>query len=1254
MVGFREIPRTATFTWSPGTSSPYLATGTKAGAVDEGFSNDTQLEIWDLDLGDTTRGRPLKPIGSISTDSRFNDIAWTKNGASNSWGIIAGALENGSLDLWDADQLINGQGDAFMSRTSKHSGSIKALQFNVFRSELLATVGAKGELFISDVNNVSSPFRMGNAVARADDFECLDWNKRTSHIMATGSSGGTMTIWDIKNKRESLTLNNLGRKPVSAVAWDPVKTTRLTTAIPNDTDPVVLVWDLRNANAPERILKGHDGGVLSLSWCQQDSDLLLSCGKDNRNICWNPQTGESYGEFPVSTNWTFQTRWNPHNPSFIATASLDGKISVHSIQSTQPDTESQAGLQSQTIDDEDFFDNAQSQPQGTTFTLKKAPQWLQRPCSASFGFGGKIVTFRSSAAEANKRSTVRISMYAVDATVVSSTESFETSLKQNDLHNICDSRIAEATDDADKADWKVIRALTSKHTRKDLIDYLGFSNQEDEATDGISKLSMSGEEVQESQAHDSMIQPGSKANRLSAFFNNSADGDNFLSEVAATRGAKTNNPFQIYTGSESEADRRITRALLLGKFQRALDVCLQERRMSDAFMVAICGGQSCIENVQKAYFDQKGEGPNYLRLLASVVAKNLWDLVHNADVESWKEVMAALCTYADAKEFPDLCEVLGDRLEEQMKAQGHYANGRRDAAFCFLAGSKLEKVVDIWLSELQEKEIAAADELSKASAFSIHTQSLQTFIEKVTVFREVTQYEDDRQDSASNWKLAPLYDKYIEYADIASAQGQLHIAERYLDLLPSKYAAADIAKSRVKTATQKPGPQIASQQSTAAGRGRQRTPQGAMDFQQQQQQQQPKTIPSPPFQANPYAPASIAQPRAPYATTSGQPYGGSSHAGHQQRHQMGQPPPPNPGAAYVAQYQNGPPRPPPDFNASPSVPPPSKAANMGNWNDMPDSFFKHPTASRRGTPGVPTNGPTPFQPTQPLFSQQVGQPPKSTPPLGPPPKAGEGPQQASLPQTNASQTYSQPDRPPSTNPYMPSQSSLQVQQQSTILRGPSPYNASPSAPPPSSRYAPSQPATSALPEPPMMGGQPPPPSNPYALQQNSRLAHHSGPASQQAIPPSGPPQRSTVPPSAPPHGASQSSRPSTAQSQRKAPAPSKYPLGDRSHIPSSAQPIYEILNNDMERIKSRAPTSFKAQVNDTEKRLNILFDHLNNGSLLKPDTIASMADLALAIQAKDFETAQAIHVDIMTNKTDECGNWMVGVKRLIAMSRATP
>ena len=62
---------------------------------------------------------------------------------------------------------------------------------------------------------------------------------------------------------------------------------------------------------------------------------------------------------------------------------------------------------------------------------------------------------------------------------------------------------------------------------------------------------------------------------------------------------------------------------------------------------------------------------------------------------------------------------------------------------------------------------------------------------------------------------------------------------------------------------------------------------------------------------------------------------------------------------------------------------------------------------------------------------------------------------------------------------------------------------------------------------------------------------------------------------------------------------------------------------------------------DTEKRLNILFDHLNNETLLKPDTIESMEELAQALSARDYETAQAIQLDLHTNKLDQCGQWMV-------------
>ena len=70
MVRLREIPRTATFTWSPGSGLPLIATGTRAGAVDADFSDETKLELWDLNLGNPQQGVELEPTVSVSTDSR--------------------------------------------------------------------------------------------------------------------------------------------------------------------------------------------------------------------------------------------------------------------------------------------------------------------------------------------------------------------------------------------------------------------------------------------------------------------------------------------------------------------------------------------------------------------------------------------------------------------------------------------------------------------------------------------------------------------------------------------------------------------------------------------------------------------------------------------------------------------------------------------------------------------------------------------------------------------------------------------------------------------------------------------------------------------------------------------------------------------------------------------------------------------------------------------------------------------------------
>ncbi|KAI1084459.1 hypothetical protein F5B20DRAFT_524949 [Whalleya microplaca] len=1252
MVRLREIARTAAFAWSPGTGKPLLVTGTRAGAVDADFSDETKLELWDLSLDNQEQGLELQPIASLAADSRFYDIAWGQASDEHPQGIIAGALENGSLDLWDAEKLISGASDALISRTTKHTGAIKSLQFNPLRPQILATAGAKGELFIYDVNDPENAFRLGTAAARADDLECVAWNIKVAHILATGGSGGFVTVWDLKTKKASLTLNN-NRKAVSSIAWDPNNSTKLLTATPDDTSPVILLWDLRNSNAPERTLQGHEQGVLSVSWCQQDGELLISSGKDNRTLVWNPYTGERYGEFPEVTNWTFLTRFHPRNPSLSATASFDGKITIQTLQNTNPSAV-QNTVQNN-LDGEDFFTQAQRQPQGAAFSLAKTPKWLENPVGVSFGFGGKLIIFKQNPSQPGQKrsSKIQISQFSIDSDVGTATEQFEESLKSGDIASICESHIEQAKTDEEKAEWRVMETLLAENPRKQIVDYLGFN--EEEATNGVSET----EEAETKEAEPekpSLDVSKTHKKRISTFFSDGAEGDgeDFLANLSATKGAKTDNPFHLFAESDGAAEKQITKALMLGKFEKATEVCLKEGRIADAFIIANCGGKELVDRVQSAYLSQKTGMPSYLRLLGSVIVKNLWDVVYNADLADWKETMVTLCTFADPTEFPDLCEALGDRIYE--------SGSRKDASFCYLVGSKLEKVVDIWIAELEEAEKAGLTEATD-STFSVHARSIQQFIEKVTVFRDVTKFRDTETELTSGWKLASLYDKYIEYADIVAAHGQLGIASKYLSLLPTKYAAADMARERVQLATKKAAPQTATRQPNQRAAVQSRVPSRTTPVAGGYQPPQPAGIAPGVSPANPYAPSTVQTPAAnPYAP----PVAANPYA--PQGYQPPQPPLSQGPAGYGA--------PPPAFGAPPRTSTPSskppRAVDAGSWNDVPMVSRPPP---RRNTPSAApvvspfanqTNQPAP--PPQSPYGSYRGTgtpppppkgpaPPRVMSPLGGPPHVGQVP--PPRPGSTAAQTYAPPPsaQTPGGSSGLPPPPGGHV-----VPRTASPYNPPPAAAAPTSRYAPAPtPQAAGQPfqqpgfAPPPGAGRAPPP-NPYAAPPQATPpsqyapSPYGAPPIQQGPPPVGPPPSAS---GGPPPSTSSPAPPPPRAAAAAPPAKPRHPPGDRSHIPASAQQMVDVFSRDMQRVASKAPASFAPQVKDTQKRLGLLFDHLNNEELVKPDTVEELGKLALALEAKDYAEAHRLQVEIQRDKTEECGNWMVGVKRLVQMSKVT-
>jgi protein transport protein SEC31 len=504
--------------------------------------------------------------------------------------------------------------------------------------------------------------------------------------------------------------------------------------------------------------------------------------------------------------------------------------------------------------------------------------------------------------------------------------------------------------------------------------------------------------------------------------------------------------------------------------------------------------------------------------------------------------MATLCTYADESEFPDLCEALGDRLEEQGRSRG-------EASFCYLAGSKLEKVVPIWIDEMQEAEQVKDEAAGDESAFSIHVQALQHFIDKVSIFRQATTYEDkDVQEKPAEYRLEPLYRKYAEYADVVASYGHLDLAEQYLSLLPSAYGPAETARNRVQQAAAKKVPVAAARKQPAA----------ALNTSQNS------------FAAAMQQPYSAIQPTAPANAFTAQPSqnsypssmrdGGAGWGATPQTGPSPYAPAPNafanPYAAPMSLTGTSQPQPP----QSKSGPPPTSARIMdgSNWNDLPDNFAAKPP-TRRQTPamGGPPTMNSPF-----LNQTGLGSPPpmggpqvltREKTPLPPPPKSGQAP-----PQFMAERSVLPPPARPTSaaaNAYAPMPSLSQPQQ--APLAPPlqrqvsAAYQPPPTSAPPSNRYTPA-PGTIPTPAQPGFGG-PPPPSraiapNPYAgAPPPGRVPQSFAPPIKGQTPMQGPPPprapASTAgpPPQGPPRGLSTgpppASRPGTAQSQGSA-APS--------------------------------------------------------------------------------------------------------------------
>ncbi|XP_022361390.1 protein transport protein Sec31A isoform X2 [Enhydra lutris kenyoni] len=806
----KEVDRTAMQAWSPAQNHPiYLATGTSAQQLDATFSTSASLEIFELDLSDPSLD--MKSCATFSSSHRYHKLIWgphKMDSKGNVSGVLIAGGENGNIILYDPSKIIAGDKEVVIAQNDKHTGPVRALDVNIFQTNLVASGANESEIYIWDLNNFATPMTPGAKTQPPEDTSCLAWNRQVQHILASASPSGRATVWDLRKNEPIIKVSDhSNRMHCSGLAWHPDVATQMVLASEDDRLPVVQMWDLRFASSPLRVLENHARGILAIAWSMADPELLLSCGKDAKILCSNPNTGEVLYELPTNTQWCFDIQWCPRNPAVLSAASFDGRISVYSIMGGSADglRQKQVDKLSSSFGNLDPFGTGQPLPplqipqqtaqRNIVLPLKKPPKWTRRPVGASFSFGGKLVTFENGRVQAQQGAEqhhqVFVSQVVTEEEFLSRSDQLQQVVQSQGFVGYCQKKIEASQTEFEKNVWSFLKVNFEDDSRGKYLELLGYRKEDLgkkitlalSNVDGPNAALKDSDQVAQSDGEES---PAAREQLLGECIKEGKQESEFLPSAGGT--------FNI--SISGDIDGLITQALLTGNFESAVDLCLHDNRMADAIILAIAGGQELLAQTQKKYFAKSQS--KITRLITAVVMKNWKEIVESCDLKNWREALAAVLTYAKPDEFSTLCDLLGTRLESEGDSLL-----QTQACLCYICAGNVEKLVACW---------------TKAQDGS-NPLSLQDLIEKVVILRKAVQLT---QAMDTNTVGVLLAEKMSQYANLLAAQGSIAAA---LAFLPENTNQPNIVqlRDRLRKAQGQPVP---GQESPKTPYDRQQLPKG--------------------------------------------------------------------------------------------------------------------------------------------------------------------------------------------------------------------------------------------------------------------------------------------------------------------------------------------------------------------------------------------------------------------------------------------
>lgn len=1237
-----EIDRLGICAWSPaGFGGGYIACGTYAGAIDSTFaSTSASLELLSVDI----QGSKLTVDADCKTSERFSSIAWSYPLHAHKGGLIAGGLCDGTVRVWDAAALIRARkGGDDMDKCvvaggsnfpQKHQGAVRGVCFNPFSPHMLASGGADSTVNIWDLSNlgqgpsVRPPSNQQVNPSPSEEVCAIQWNLRVSHIVGSGTAGGVLRIWDLRQRRQVISIPSPGsRMRCSGIHWHPEIPTQVMTTCNQDNGFGALLWDLRGATQPIVTFNNiAHRGVTSASWCGQDSEMILVSTTEPRNLIVSSKTGELLCDLQAQPSASFDVQWSPRIPGLYLTSTVDSNLTIRSLLTSE--VSRSVSVETVNALAESFGEMASGFDTGfpaqspkvqanekKSVNIQRPPKWLRRPVSIAFGRSGRYA-FVSGKGEGKvtvaphklKLQGLKERLFDLDEVLKNAN-----SADPRSVEVMCRDAAKSSELKEDVMGFEVLALLFQENPRMKLLKYLGFDvekvaessvgrnnagnglplsaalavplrTEESDALEANGNTEVGDSPQADILGHVPIVSgpaPWDDVNLQSDSILDDAEtnGNEGASKYGSKPKAETGNEFEGMT--KSTINVLIRNSIIMGNISKAVDACLFSGRMADALVLARAGGPSLWYRAHTEYLSSlESQGSsNVISAVAGSKAKlqEFLSSVNGQSKDAWKEALAVVLTYVPGPELSESCTALGNRL---------LGDGRDGPALvCFICAGNTQMAISTWKGEAKRAS-------QPSRAMEERVVSLSSSVRKVRLLTAAVLFGSGEADFGSVRCLDEVSGSILcEYAGLLALSGEADVAASYVSNLnadvqgpygsPSDiFAMASSEQSANSSAPIGSGmPQAQSNSGYSAfGYG----PYGGTYFEQ--------------------APVSNVTNWSHQQPAIPSPMNGTLGA------QAVQPPPPAP----ISLSKNNS-QPQAQIPAQPSHATRSQVADRGMFDPSVYSApmnFSTPSyaAPAQAMPPAPPASITPIAPPAPIAAQptMTQVPPVPSMPTSPPvPLAG------------------------------PTATALGVQ-----------GALSPNFPPTSMNPAPMQ-TMQAMPAPP-----PPPPSTDAAQMPKSYHAN-ARPGSGQSLPPSAEvavfeERRSKAMSQAATHGTmprrSQSNS-SSLSSMSNEPVPVLEKV-DPSSVSAEHQIIVKSLRNAYAHaVKRSTSTMYRKKMEDINKKLGRLVASLGKGSV-DPNVVPLLVELTQFMDKGKFDSASGVVATLMHKYWDSNSQWIQALKRL--------